>query len=130
MTKYYALKRTIHYIRYEYCDKCCDNDNSKEFDKTIEHFEKIDNISEFVKKNKEFINPDMSLKVSYPGYQLKYKDYEGYEYIDCMSGDEMFSKCEKEGFNGDIYNERDYEFETTRIDIIEDISRNFIAKFE
>ena len=47
-----------------------------------------------------------------------------------MSGDEMFSKCEKEGFNGDIYNERDYEFETTRIDIIEDISRNFIAKFE
>ena len=38
MTKYYALKRTIHYIRYEYCDKCCDNDNSKEFDKTIEHF--------------------------------------------------------------------------------------------
>lgn len=85
-------------------------------------------MSEFVKKNKEFINPDMSLKVSYPGYQLKYEDYEDNEYKACICGD--FSRYIKGGFNGPNHNDRNYEFETTKICIIENISINFISNFE
>ncbi len=135
-TDNYALKRTIHYIRYEYCEKCNGNDDDeppKEFDKIIEHFETIDNMKEFVNKNKEFINPDMSLKVSYPNYQLKYEDYEdyeGYKYEDCKASKNIFASCEKEGFNGSVYGERDYKFETTRIEIIKDNAKSFIAGFE
>jgi|APSaa5957512535_1039671.scaffolds.fasta_scaffold333484_1 hypothetical protein len=131
----YALKRTIRYIQYEYCEKCeCDYGvkNEVEFDKTIEHFENIDDMKEFVKKNKEYINPDMSLKILYPDYQLKFEDYECHKYEECKTRDGYCDiRCHSENWRGESeYGNCIVKFETTRIEIVKDRSRNFVSQFE
>lgn len=135
MTHYnYALKRTIRFIHNEYCEECREEidpeDDKIRFDKTIEHFEKIDDMKGFIRNNKQFINPDLSLKVTYPDYNLEFEDYEGYEYEACESRHNEYARCQREGYSGYTYGDKDHKFETIKIEIVKDHAQDFIALFE
>ena len=133
----YCIKKRVHLIEYKYCENCHYDreENPKLRDEIVTIYEPIDNFEEFMKKYYLYINPDMSLKKSYPNY--KHLDYE--TYLREEEGKNYIEDCdayhdEKWVYGGVALPEIDYQFKYLDAFIVPDekymvYMRNFEQDF-